>query len=99
MRLFKGILSGALNAYSDKFLAQEIEFLINAFAGNEYNNTVLEKVTKEYMNNITCVKENEDIDTIKNELISKTTMGTKIWTKIKEKKLKIWHKKHFYFRM
>ena len=51
------------------------------------------------MNNITCVKENEDIDTIKNELISKTTMGTKIWTKIKGKKLKIWHKKHFYFRM
>ena len=45
MRVFKGILSGALNNCSDKCLAQEIKFLINAFAGNEYNNTVLEKVT------------------------------------------------------
>ena len=43
MRLFKGILSGALNAYSDKFLAQEIEFLINAFAGNEYNYFCIKK--------------------------------------------------------
>ena len=98
MRVFKRFFSKALHIWSEKHLAQEKK-INKRFCRKWTWHYSFKKVTKEYMNNITCVKENEDIDTIKNELISKTTMGTKIWTKIKEKKLKIWHKKHFYFRM
>ena len=82
MRLFKVILSGALNAYSDKFLAQEIEFLINAFAGNEYNNTVLEKVTKEYMEKLFLYKKRKYIYTIKNDEIVKLPCEPKLRSKL-----------------
>ena len=57
MGVFKGFLSRALHICSENHLAQEIEFLINVFAENGHSITVLEKVTKEYMNNITSVKE------------------------------------------
>ena len=57
MGLFKGFLSRALDICSESYLAQEIEFLINIFAENGHDITVLKKVTKEYMNNITPVKE------------------------------------------
>ena len=56
MGVFKGFLSRALHICSKNYLAQEIEFLINVFAENGYSTTVLENVTKEYMNNITSVK-------------------------------------------
>ena len=41
--------------------------MIKTFAENGYSITVLEKVTKEYMNNITSVKEKGNIDVIKND--------------------------------
>ena len=56
MGVFKGFLLRALLICSEKYLAQEIKFLINVFAENGRSVTVLEKVTKEYMNNITSVK-------------------------------------------
>ena len=69
--VFKGFLSRALRICSENYLVQEIEFLINVFVENGYRITVLEKVTKEYMNNITSAKEKENIDTIKNDKIVK----------------------------
>ena len=45
--------------------------MIKTFAENGYSITVLEKVTKEYMNNITSVKEKGNIDVIKNDEIVK----------------------------
>ena len=68
---FRGFLSCALDIYSENYLAQEIEFLINVFAENGHSITVLEDVTKEYMNNITSVKEKLNIETIKNGTIVK----------------------------
>ena len=56
MGVFKGFLSRALHICSESYLAQEIEFLINVFAKNGHSITVLEKVAKEYMNNITSIK-------------------------------------------
>ena len=53
MGVFKGFLSRALHICSENYLAQEIDFLINVFAENGHSITVLEKVTKKYMNNIT----------------------------------------------
>ena len=50
------------------------------------------------MKNITSLKEKENINTIKNDKIGKTTMGTKTWTKVKKRALKIWHKNYVYFR-
>ena len=53
MGVFKGFLSRALHICSENYLTQEI----NGFAENGHSTEVLEKVTKEYMNNITSVKE------------------------------------------
>ena len=66
MGVFKGFLSRALYICSESYLAQEIEFLINVFAENGHSITVLEKVAKESMNNITSVKEKVNIETVKN---------------------------------
>ena len=57
MGVLKGFLSRALHICSENYLVQEIDFLINVFAENEHSITNLEKVTKEYMNNITSKKE------------------------------------------
>ena len=46
MGVFKGFLSRALHIYSENYLAQEIEFLINVFVENGHSIRVLEKVTK-----------------------------------------------------
>ena len=67
MGVFKEFLSRALHICSESYLVQEIEFLINVFVENGHSITVLEKVAKEYMNNITSVKEKVNIETIKNK--------------------------------
>ena len=56
LEMFKGFLSCALHICLEKYLAQEIEFLINVFAKNGRSITDLERVTKEYTSNITSVK-------------------------------------------
>ena len=72
MGVFKGFLSSALHICSENYLAQEIEFLyLNVFVENGHSIAVLEKVTKEYMNNISFVKEKVNIEKIKNDKIVK----------------------------
>ena len=71
MGVFKVFLSCALHICSENYLAQEIDLLINVFAENGHSTTVLEKVTKKYMNNITSNKEKVNIETIKNDKIVK----------------------------
>ena len=46
MGVLKGLLSQILHICSEKYLAQEIKFLINVFAENGHIIRVLEKVTK-----------------------------------------------------
>ena len=93
MRVFKRFFSKALHIWSEKHLAQEKKINKRFCRKWTWYYSFRKSHQRIYEQYYLC------IDTIKNELISKTTMGTKIWTKIKEKKLKIWHKKHFYFRM
>ena len=82
MGVFKVLLSRALHICSEKFLVQEIKFLINIFAENGHGITVSERVTQRiYEQHYFC----------------KTTMGTEIWTKVRKIIQKIWHKNHFYF--
>ena len=57
IEVFKQFLSHALHICSENCLAQEIEFLINFFVENGHSITALQKVSKEYMNNITSVRE------------------------------------------
>ena len=71
MGVFNGFLSRALHICSENYLAQKIDQLINVFAENGHSTTVLEKVTKKYMNNITSNKEKVNIETIKNDKIVK----------------------------
>ena len=71
MGVFKGFLSRALHICSESYLAQEIEFLIKAFAENGHSITVLEKITKKYMSNITSLREKVNVETIKNNKIAK----------------------------
>ena len=68
--VFKWFLSRALHICSDNYLAQEIEFLIN--------------VTKEYMNNITPMKEKVNIETIKNNKIVKLPWVPKLGPKLRK---------------
>ena len=70
---------------SENWLAQEIEFLINLFAENGQSNTVLEKVTKEYMNNNTSIKEKVNIETITNDPIVKLPWVLKLGPKLRKK--------------
>ena len=67
-----------------KLFSSGIEFLTNVSAENRRSITVLEKVTKEYMNNITSVKEIVNTDPSKNVKIVKTTMDSETCTKVKK---------------
>ena len=84
MGVFKGFLSRALHICSENFLAQEIECLIKVFAENGHSITVIEKVTKEYMNNITPGKEKVNTDTIKNDKIVKLPWVPKLGPKLRK---------------
>ena len=80
----KEFLSRALHICSEKYIAREIKFLINIFEENGHSVTVLEKVTKEYMNNSTSVKEKENIDIIKNDKIVKLPWVPKLGPNLKK---------------
>ena len=82
MGVFKWFLSRALHICSEKYLAQEIKFLINVFAENGHSITILENVTKEYMNNITSIKEKENVNKIKNDKIVKLPWVSKLGPKL-----------------
>ena len=58
MGVFKGFLSPALHICSENYLAQERVFN-KRFCGNGHSITVLEKITKKYVNNITSKKRSE----------------------------------------
>ena len=84
MGVFKGFLSRALHICSESYLVQEIEFLINVSVENGHSIGVLEKVAKEYMNNITSVKEKASIETIKNSIIVKLPWVPKLGPKLRK---------------
>ena len=67
MGVFKGFSSRALIICLKKYLDKETEFLIHVFVENGHYIKIFEKVTNEYVNNKTCVKENKNIKTNKNE--------------------------------
>ena len=94
MGVFNRFLSRALHICLENYIAQEIEFLAKVFAENGHNITVLEKVTKRYMNNITSKKEQVNIETIKKDKIVKIPWVPKL-KKVKKGILKIWHKTIF----
>ena len=80
MGVFKGFLSRALHICSENYLAQEIP----VFAENGYSFTILEKVIKKYMNNITSKQEKVNIETIKNDKIVKLPWVPKIGPKLRK---------------
>ena len=82
--VFKGFLSCALLICSEKYLAQEKDFLINVFAENGHSITVLEKVTKKYMNSITSKKEKVNIETVKKDKIVKLPWVPKLGPKLRK---------------
>ena len=83
MGVFKEFLSRALNVCLEKYLVQKINILVNVFTENGHNITVLEKVTKEYMNHITSVNEKQHIGTIKNDKIVKLPWVSKLGPKLR----------------
>ena len=84
MGVFKGFLSRAVHICSENYLAQEIKFLINVFAENGYSKTVLEKVTKKYINNINSKKERVNIVTTKNDKTVKLPWIPKLGPKLRK---------------
>ena len=57
------------NHLNQKVITIWIKYLINVFAENAHSITVLEKIAKQYTNNITFAKEKENTDTIRNDKI------------------------------
>ena len=85
MGIFKGFLSRTLHICLENYLVQEIDFLINVFAENGHSITVLEKVTKTYMNKVTSKKEKVNIETSKNNRIIKIPCAAKLEPKLRKK--------------
>ena len=83
MGVFKGFLSCTLHICSENYLAQEIKFLINIFVENGHSITVLEKVTKKYMN-ITSKIEKVNTETIKNDKIVKLPWVPKLGPELRK---------------
>lgn len=52
MDIFKGFLSLAFKVSSQNYLDEEITFLIGIFTKNGHSRTKLEKITREYENNV-----------------------------------------------
>ena len=59
-------------------------FLINVFAENGHSITILERVTKKYMNNITSKKGKVNIETIKNDKTVKLPWVPKLGPKLRK---------------
>ena len=76
--VFKGFLSRALHICLENYLAQEIDIDENGLSI-----TVLEKVNKKYMNNITSKKEKVNTETIKNDKIVKLPWVPKLEPKLR----------------
>ena len=74
-------LSCTTDIYSEKYFAQEIKHVL---AENWHSITILEKVTKEYRNNITSLTEKENIGTIKNSKIVKLPWVPKLGPKLRK---------------
>ena len=50
--IFKGFLSRAYKICSERYIDEEIEFLIDVFTENGYKRKTLEKITKNYLNGL-----------------------------------------------
>ena len=68
MEVFKRVFFTSTSHLFRKLFSAR-DFLINVFAENGHSITVLEKVTKKYMNNPTSKKEKLNTETIKNDKI------------------------------
>ena len=95
MGVFKEFLSHTLHICSENYLAQEIDSLVNVFAENSHSITILEKVTKKYMDNITSKNEKVNIETIKNGKIVKLSWVPKLGPKLRKEFKKFDIKTHF----
>ena len=49
---FKGFLSRAYKICSQRYIDEEIQFLIDAFRENGYERNTLEKITKNHLNDL-----------------------------------------------
>ena len=74
-------LSRTMHICSEKYFAQEIKHVL---AENRHSITILEKVTKEYRNNITTLTEKENISTIKYSKIVKLPWVSKLGPKLRK---------------
>ena len=50
--VFKGILSRAYKICSERYIDEEIQFLLDVFTENGYERKTLEKITKNYLNEL-----------------------------------------------
>ena len=50
--VFKGFISRAYKIYSERYIDKEIQFLIDVFTENGYEKKTLEKITKNYLNEL-----------------------------------------------
>ena len=50
--VFKGFISRAYNICSERYIDEEIQFLIDVFTENGYERKTLEKITKNHLNEL-----------------------------------------------
>ena len=89
---FKGFLSRAYKICSERFIDEEIQFLIDVFTENDYERKTLEKITKNYLNELQNPPVNnkdtsEDINKVV-KLPWIPIIGTKLRQAFKKKNIK-----------
>ena len=89
---FKGFLSRAYKICSERFIDEEIQFLIDVFTENDYERKTLEKITKNYLNELQNPPVNnkdssEDINKVV-KLPWIPIIGTKLKQAFKKKNIK-----------
>lgn len=75
MGVFKGFLSGANRASTEKYLQREVDFLIDIFTENGHNINMLTNIATEYLLNINKPKSNDQNNT-KSSTLKATTPRT-----------------------
>ena len=90
--VFKGFLSRVYKICSERYIDEEIQFLIDVFTENGYERKTLEKITKNYLNELQNPPvNNKDASDDINKVVKLPwipIIGTKLRQAFKKKKIK-----------
>ena len=93
------VLSRAYKICTKYYIDEEIQLLIDVFTENGYGRTILEKISKNNLNELQNLPVTSKDNSGGINLISQTYMDIHYWTKIKVNVQKEQHENHFYIKL